>query len=72
MGDSVYISDVAQPLWFNINESIDLQKSSSVDDFFVWKNKMIAYGNNFTTFINANVSAAADRTIDFKNYGIVP
>lgn len=33
---------------------------------------MIAYGNNFTTFINANVSAAADRTIDFKNYGIVP
>lgn len=72
VGDSVYISDVAQPLWYNINDSIDLQKSAAVDDFFVWKSRMIAYGNNFTTFINANVSAAADRTVDFKNYGIVP
>lgn len=72
IGDSVFISDVAQPLWFNINDSIDLQKSVSVDDFFVWKNKMIAFGNNFTTFINPSVSSGAERTFDFKNYGIVP
>lgn len=72
IGDSVYVSDVSQPLWFNINDSIDLQKSSAVDDYFVWKNKMIAYGNNFTTFIDPNVSSGANRTTDFKNYWIVP
>lgn len=72
IGDSVFISDVTQPLWYNINDSIDLQKSVSVDDFFVWKNKMIAYGNNFTTFINPSVASGSERTFDFKNYGIIP
>lgn len=33
---------------------------------------MIAYGSTFTTFINPSVSSGADRTYDFKNYGIVP
>lgn len=72
IGDTVFIGDVSQVFWFNIDELIDLQKSTTVDDFFVWKNRMIAYGNNFTTFINPSVSSWADRTFDFKNYGIVP
>lgn len=72
IGDSVFISDVSQPFWFNINDSIDLQKNSGVDDYFRWKNRMIAYGSNFTTFINPSVSSGAERTYDFKNYGIVP
>jgi len=72
ISDTVFISEVAQPLWFNINDTIELQKSSAIDAFFQWKTRMVAYGQNFTTFINPFASSAAERTYDFKNYGIVP
>lgn len=73
IGDSVLISDVAQPLFYNINDCIDLQKNSPVTSIYVWKKRVVCAGISFSTFVNASTAAWGERTIDFNsNYSIVP
>jgi hypothetical protein len=73
IGDSVLISDVAQPLFYNINDSIDLQKNWHVTSIYVWKKRVVCAGLSFSTFVNASVASGGERTIDFNsNYSIVP
>lgn len=70
--DTVYISDVAQPLWYNINDTLPLQNGGTIENMFVWKNRYIVGGRNFNTIIQASVSAGADRTTELdQNFGVV-
>jgi len=72
INDIVYVSDVAQPLWFNINDVIDLQQSSPVTSLYIWKNRVVAWWDNFSVFIQADPLTWVNRTIDFGNsFGIV-
>ena len=64
VNDTFFQSDVGQPLFFNINDSIDLGKSSAISNIYVWQNRVVVSGTNFATIVNPDVSSGGERTTD--------